>query len=421
MKMKNILLSIVLLFTGLCSTNADEISASPFRVAMNDDSVMVSVFLNNGVSHYYGICFDLTLPKGITLVNDADGTIFAVTNRTLDFKTREKQIDSVDVNSYRMLAYSPSKITAGTDSILTFVLKTEYGTADGTYRCNLTNIVLCDDNYTDTTLPDAYMDLTVVGEHLSDSTIILSDNDTVPPAARTKPIFYKVATSFSFTKFRPIVLPFSLTKEEVDENFGSTAVIGDISYWDYDVLNSSGWPDNISISVKTADTTNGLEANHVYLIKSAFTTDTIRTLRRKGIAENINRVTTSFPLLNSAYEADCGVFYGSYLPDTIPYRCLFVKDNSFFYSIGRSTMKGYRAYIYLPKVESSFFDSGAQAKVSFLWINEDETTNIGLTKELNKQNDVIKVYNLSGQYIGDGSSYPSSGIYIRNGKKIYIK
>ena len=69
----------------------------------------------------------------------------------------------------------------------------------------------------------------------------------------------------------------------------------------------------------------------------------------------------------------------------------------------------HKAYMELP--------SGAPAKLSLSFGDDDETTDIEsvTTDEEAKDNDVY--YNLNGQRV----SNPQKGVYIHNGKKVIIK
>ena len=122
-----------------------------------------------------------------------------------------------------------------------------------------------------------------------------------------------------------------------------------------------------------------------------------------------------------------GSFTGSYVPITIDEECLFLSDNRFWYSTGKTKMKAYRAYFYFQDVLVSY-SSGSSAKIGYT-INDD-VDNISLTPGPSPKGEG-SIYDLQGRKMslttdpslkGEGSKrYLPKGIYIHNGRKVVIK
>ena len=107
---------------------------------------------------------------------------------------------------------------------------------------------------------------------------------------------------------------------------------------------------------------------------------------------------------------------GTYKSNTeVPEYALFLSDNAFWYSKGKTTMKAFRAYFnfddILAEVES------AEAKIRFV-VDEEPTAIEGIATA-----DVTgEVFTLQGISLGvqDVQSLPK-GIYIIGGKKVNIQ
>ena len=104
----------------------------------------------------------------------------------------------------------------------------------------------------------------------------------------------------------------------------------------------------------------------------------------------------------------------------IPTDNLFIYNNKFWYSVGKTKTKGYRAYLWLKdKVE----DASSRISLSF---DDSEVTGIKTVDK--KVSD--KYYNLRGQQVktparsAEGRLFPQGlkkGIYVKDGNKVIIK
>lgn len=419
--MKRYILSLLILAAGICSSNADTITATAEKTITAGDSVTVNIKLGNSVSRYYGIQFDISLAGGLSLTANDKGNYVSTVNRLNDFTTQNKEL--VANHYYRILSYSSSdKIAAGDDDIISFKIKTDASLTSGVYLCYLFNVAMCDDDYTDKPFDDVVFEVNINNPVTPDyQTLSLSDTDTDLPRTSTELYKYSISRAISAGKWNTLVLPFSLTPDEVINSFGSAVQVSQIKNWSMDDLNSYGHPTQITLNFEDYDfTTNGLEANHPYLIKTGINITTIRTDEAKLLSEVPSQPSVSFPMVGSSLDDDKGRMYGTYIATKVPYSRLFISSNTFYYSVGNSTLKGYRAYIYLPYVAQSFFDNGSNAKISFV-LDDAAVTGINDVETIETTAANTKVYNLSGQYVGDDLSNLPSGIYIQAGKKVYVK
>ena len=115
-------------------------------------------------------------------------------------------------------------------------------------------------------------------------------------------------------------------------------------------------------------------------------------------------------------------FVGVYYKQDIPDKGVFISGNKFYYSTGKSTIKGYRGYFVLDEgiQDIVFGDSSSELNIS-LTIDGELTAVEGLTTNNYLDND--NVYSVSGVYMGKASDMKklARGMYIVNGKKVIVK
>ena len=89
---------------------------------------------------------------------------------------------------------------------------------------------------------------------------------------------------------------------------------------------------------------------------------------------------------------------------------LYIKDNTYKYSTGKSKLKPYHAYFWLNDFESPDVSLSRQFDIKF----EDETMGI-----INNRRTVS-----DGHYydlMGNAVETPHKGIYLKDGKKVVVK
>ena len=101
----------------------------------------------------------------------------------------------------------------------------------------------------------------------------------------------------------------------------------------------------------------------------------------------------------------------------IPENGLFISGNNFWYSVGSTKMKAFRAYFMFDDVLSSL--NAASAKIT--WMFDGQPTSIDEIESEKIADDAV--YTIQGQFVGRGINTKSlpSGIYIMNGQKVVIK
>lgn len=246
---------------------------------------------------------------------------------------------------------------------------------------------------------------------------VLDENDTNAPVAKND-ANVKVIRSINANEWSTICLPFEMTKEEVQEAFGTSteeAKLGDFVDWEASSLEDN--EDYIYKIDMRFDNVDAIAANHPYIIKTPKDITDFSVLH-KDISPNNNAVTTiehSIKIGGKTYR-----FYsymrGNYVAGKLLDKdILFLNDNKFWYSAGNTKIKAFRAYFDVDD-KLSKLNEEASSKINILF--GDEVTSI---KDNVRQNETDKIYSVSGQYMGKDTKRLQRGVYIVNGKKVVKK
>jgi hypothetical protein len=212
-----------------------------------------------------------------------------------------------------------------------------------------------------------------------------------------------------------IVLPFTLTKTKAEAAFGSDVQLAEFSgfsteYTDEDDVT----PDAIVMKFSTYTMTarKGMTGGNLYLIKTSNEVETIEA-DDATLTTDVNNVETS-----DEWETK-GWFKGSFVKTVVPEDGLFINDNKFWYSTGKTNIKAFRGWFELNAVLDKETDFGAKV---FLDIDDEPTDIEGIeTAERALKGDV---FDLQGRKVANSGSKMSNlpkGIYVVNGKKVVNK
>ena len=359
-------------------------------------------------TEYTAFELQLALPDGLSLVTDEDG--YPIVERAFDtghiltanllpsngnYKITCRSMENLSMPTsgalFRVTLQADASLTLGT-SLTATVTGCEFTRTADSQGENLADV-----------------DFTV---SISEFRTILDENSATPPVAETA-ANVRVRRAIPAGQWCTICLPFAMTEEQCRAAFGSDVMLADFTGADTefdDADNVVGIQANFS-SVST------IEANHPYIIKvseavTEFTVDGVDIVADEDEAyvEFDNGKSGSRRVVYSG-------FYGTYHAGTaLDEYTLFLSGGKFWYSMGLTQMKAYRAYFafldVLTEVES------AAARVSMVF--DDETTGVGAGASLMDKGEMTndKLYNLSGQRVEQPTV---KGIYIKNHKKIIVK
>ena len=352
-------------------------------------------------TEYTAFELQIALAEGLSLLNDADG-----------YPVIEKAFDTNHVltgnllpsnGNYKITCRSMDNISMPTSGALFRV--TVIANASLALGSSLAaSITACEFTRTaDSNGENLYdVDFAI---HIAEFRTVLDEASTTAPTAETN-ANVRVKRTINADEWNTICLPFAMTAEQVKAAFGDDVELAEFKGWESTEFDDD---DNTTAITVSFNDVTAIEANTPYIIKvsspvSEFTVDgvDIDPDDEPGVTVGkINRGTF-------------GSFTGSYVPMLIDEECLFLSDNKFWYSTGKTNMKGFRAYFYFQDVLADY-NGGASARIGMVFTDEAVT---GISEMMTKRHgESERYYNLKGQQVDS----PTKGLYIKDGKKMVVK
>lgn len=409
--MKKILLAIMALMTfggSFAEDTNDKFVVSETTIPQGGSAVM-TVQLSNPKNAYGGFQFDIQLPAGFKATAVAPAK--RITDMGVDFSLSVSQPDK-DKNEYNILGYNTEMTNiVGTEGDLVYVtISADAMVVLGEYEATIINQTMSTVDAKESTAPDMTVKLIVTDQW------ILDENSTAAPAASDGAVNILVKRTLKANQWSTICLPFDMTQDQVKEAFGSDVQIAFFDAEAKNVVKVTGNPvESIEVEFKSYDFTS-MEGMFYgctpYLIKVSKDITEFETNAQIYVDEDY--LTQEYST-NTRPKKTYG-FYGKLQAGTvIPENGLFLSGNEFWYSTGKTVMKGFRGYFQFTDV----VPRSSSAKVTF---NVDgEATSID---GMNIKYAVEGVYDLSGRKIqlenGDLNKL-QKGVYIIDGKKVTIK
>lgn len=400
------------------STMDNLIYAMPFTAAQGEQ-VDLPFAMKNSVP-IRSFQFKLYVPEGLTPVKTSGGKIKATLNasrlpeddqHTMTFSEHE------DENGNYILvlcgAEYDENFTVGDGLAFTIQFEVADDMNPGDYPVVLREMILSETNTTKYYESDNIEGTLTIEE--SDGRVHFKETDTRLPSytAGGKGNVSMVRTIKANT-WSTIVLPFTLTKEKAEAAFGSDVHLAEFTGFivDYGDDEENVIPLGISISFTTytLSTKKSMTGGKPFLIKTSQDVESF-------VADEVTLFDAVTDVPKSDEYGTNGKFTGSLIKTKVPADGLFISDNKFWYSTGKTNIKAFRGWFELGAVLGKGTDFSA--KVSF-FVDDEKTRIEGLP-----YNEIIEgaVYTVGGQYVGkdvDESQLPK-GVYICNGKKFVVK
>lgn len=406
--MKKILMSMVALFALCGGAAAQRVEVADVE-ALPGETVSLVMQLDTESGSYTGLEFDIQFPQE-GFETPGTGSTVAEWDGTLTIGP----VGGVEIENLSrcgILSYSDTPIPGeGLQDLCSVNFSVDNGLALGDYTITLMNMTLIGD--TRVPVSETTFTLHVVSVH----TVILDENSTTVPD-EAENVNVRVNRTLKAGVWSTICLPFAMTEAQVKEAFGEDVELGDFQGTDPEFDG-----DNVIAITANFDIVTAIEANHPYIIKAAsaitnFIVDDVNITPDEDEAyiEFDNGKTGSRRVVYSG-------FYGTYHANTeLEKNTLFLNNNKFWYSTGKTKMKGYRAYFDFLDILTEVEESAAPSiTLSFDGKDGDVTKIDGRTME---QLETGRVYNTAGQYVGESENINQlpKGVYIVNGKKKVIK
>ena len=273
------------------------------------------------------------------------------------------------------------------------------------------------EGYTDRYKTNMTVSFTFEGDNITVNymeRMVLDENSTNLPDAATD-VNVRVKRAISAGNWSTICLPFAMTEEQCKEAFGPDVLIADFTGTE-----SVCDEENNVVGIKAGfQSVTSMEKNHPYIIKvkekiTEFTADGVNIEPDEGACIEFDNGETGTERV--VYSG----FYGTYKANTVLDEfTLFLSDNKFYYSAGKTKMKAYRAYFEFLDILTDVKEN-AGAKIAFM-MDYIPTHIEGFAAD--KVYLEGAVYTIGGQLVGKDvdMNQLKKGVYIRNGKKFVVK
>lgn len=385
---RNIILMFIWLAGMLAAHATDGLTVADASIPTGKTG-SIDIELTNNDNDFAGFTFNVILPDGVHFVMNGEGKpTFVKTTRFLASHNLLSGNKGTGKGAFG--CYSTDAIKGKSGVILSIPVTVDDAIAVGTkLSAKITEVTFTTVEVTEKVFPDVTFDITV-----EEKRTVLDENATEAPAAE-KGVNVKVKRTIKADEWSTLCLPFSMSEAQVKAAFGDDVKLAD--YVDYDTTEDGGDIVGLQLNFQTSTT---ITAHKPCLIKvsspiSSFVADGV-DVKIKGIPSN-------------------GAMKGTYITTTLATYSLFLSDNAFWYSKGKTTMKAFRAYFVLDDILAEV--ESAEAKIRFV-VDEEPTVIEGIATP-----DVTgEVFTLQGISLGvqDVQSLPK-GIYIIGGKKVNIQ
>jgi len=418
MKMKKIFTCLAVL---LCTSYAaaDEITIPGVTVPAGGSEEFVVNFATDGPR--VGFTFALDLPEGFSIPM-SEGMPVMVTYPCISqlnpIFTRQKEGETLlpGHNFGGQPKTSESVITSNQGTLLMIAFDVASTVTPGTYEIPVSKVTFQyseGGSVKDQVISDFIVPVTVVAADANQ--VILRETELTAPAPANN-VNVTVKRTFKANTWSTFCLPVvvdasteaAMTKEQALDIFGADAKFAcfdaDLGY----TVNKDA-SDNITeiiINFFEDDLSEGFTANYPYIV---FPTKAVTEFT----LDNAKVVIADPEITYKVGKTTKGKCIGTYVAGTkVPSGDLFISDNKFWYSTGNSVMKAFRCYFHL----ADQFPLPSTARVTFT-VDGDPTAIEDIQLPEGVEMGVGEVYDLQGRRVNN----PHKGLYIQNGKKVFIK
>lgn len=405
MRKTNILFLLALLLNISSAWADNQLMVKDVMVAKEGTTVL-AIETNFDRDDFIGYQFDLTLPKGLSLTLDTNNKVVSTSYTDLDIDGKVFST-SETATTYRILASKMGnpRIASGAYVLLSVTVESDGSLDVNTVcQCSLTGIKFSDSKQQKTEMDDVSFTVTI-----SDK-VILDENSTVVPPATDDDVDILVKRTIKANQWSTICLPFDMTEAQVYSAFGD-----DVQMAEFDIYNK-GYTVNddgsIVVNFVDVDLSEGLYGNWPYIIKTSHDVSEFETTAQ--IVPNEEEAVAEYETGKGKNKKTVGTFTGTlHAGVLIPNENLFLSDNKFYYSVGLTKCKAFRAYFWLQDVIADV--ANASSRIAF-HVGSGSSTGIRVTSGDMRQ--VSPYYDLQGRRV---ARPVKAGLYIRNGRKEVVR
>ena len=340
---------------------------------------------------------DLTLPEGITFVSAAKGNRYAE-DHSLGVATHGK------TTTLTILSGTNQAITGNEGALLTITIEADASIEAGKrLEAELSNIELVQ-KVSETERLQVHPDAVRFEIEVTDK-VILDENASTVPLATDEAVNLLVKRTIKAGEWSTLCLPFAMDEQQTRDAFGSDVQLAEFDSYE---VNDDG---SITVCFIDSDPTEGIYANWPYIIKTSQSLSEFEATA--VVSPDEEGAVAEYETGKGKNKKLMGTFTGTlHAGVTIPENNLFLNSNKFYYSVGKTRCKAFRAYFW-------FFDllpdmNSASSRISML-VDEDTPTQI---KWLMRPNPSGDRFDLQGRKVEDAKR---KGVYIKGRKKVVVK
>ncbi len=400
--MKKKTLILLALFAGVLSTQADNTVTVSEALVPQGKTGTFSIDLANTDRFASSMEVHLTLPEGIAFVS------VSLSDRLADNPSMGSTVNGQSV-TITTLSTTNAAITGNSGPLLFITVSADASLEVGkTLTASITKMELAKkvgDKH-EKFNPDPF-DFQI---KITDR-VILDENSTIAPTAQSDANVL-VKRTIKAGQWSTIVLPFLMNRTNAEKAFGSGYQLAEFDSFetDYGDDETNMTPLGIVINLKdyTIPARGGWAAGRPMLIKVAQDVESFE-LDKVTINSTVNDATKSDELNGLS-----GKLTGSFVKTVIPEDGLFINDNQFWYSTGKTAVKAFRCWFELDAVLDKETSFESRIMMNFIGDGSEAT---GILDNKRETMSKRQCYDLQGRRV----EKPVKGMYVKDGKKVIIK
>jgi len=347
--------------------------------------------------------FSLYLPDGCTVTS-----VNASESRKADGADVDCSFAQKPEGYYQVIAANKSGATfvGHEGEILLVTVETGRDMPLGTYPVYLKDVSITDDEVYTIYPGDVETSITITEP--DDGRIHFDETSaTLPTYTAGEKGDVSMTRTIKANEWSTLVLPFNLTKANANAIFGSDVQFAmfdgyTIDYGD-DEENVTPLGITINFTSYTIPARGNLAGGTPVLIKTTKAITKPFELDNVTLTEEVKEVIKNDPDYSFP-----GIFKSTLVKTKVPADGLFLSDNKFWYSNGKTTIKAFRGWFELGAVLDKETDFGVKM---YVMVDDDPTMVEGISTDVPQGT----IYDLSGRKL---EKVPQKGIYLINGKKI---
>ena len=357
----------------------------------------VVIYFDLGTQAYTAYQMDVAYPEGISSVSGDDGNpTFLKGDVYSDAHNVSSIYTTGGQNRFQCFSVNSVPFTAQSGILLILPIKAQKSMTIGTYQATISPIEFVQTDATPDRLDAITFNIIVT------NTVVLEESSIIAPPTATG-VDVIVKRTINADVWSTICLPFEMTEAQTKEAFGE-----DVQLADFTGYETKEDDDENIVGIKVNfEPANAIEANHPYIIKvSAPVTE----FSVEGVDIDPEEEPTKAAVKRT--KKQWSEMIGTYTAETtVEEQMLVLSGGKFWYSVGLTKMKAFRAYFDFYDVLTEVEKASVKVQIDL----DDEET--GIDGIIGPQSNG-RWYDLSGRNVAKPSQ---RGIYIQKGKKTLVK